>query len=250
MKKILAIDIGNTSVALGYFNGKKLVRIYRLATHNLSAAAKLKKIFPMHQIKTAVIASVVPRATQILKRSLIKIYRLKISEAGKDFPIPIKNGYLKPKQVGVDRLINAAAAFHQFKKDLVIIDFGTAITFDVVTQKGEYLGGVIAPGIEISLEALYRKTALLPKIRLVHCKNIIGRNTVESIRAGCSFGIAGLCERIVYEIKQQRRMKPLVIATGGYAQFISKYLQIIDRVEPHLMLNGIHLSWEHFQKKP
>ena len=166
---------------------------------------------------------------------------LKIVEAGKDFPIPIKNCYRTPRQVGVDRLINPAAAFHQFKKDLIIIDFGTAITFDVVTQKGEYLGGVIAPGIEISLEALYQKTALLPKIRLAHSKNIIGRNTVESIRAGCSFGIAGLCERIVHEIKKQRRIKPLVIATGGYAHFISKYLKIIDHVEPNLTLNGIRL---------
>ena len=210
---------------------------------------KLRGIIPMKQMDAAVIASVVPNTTRILKKALLRQCGLKTLEAGKDFSIPIKNCYKKPKQVGVDRLLNAAAGFDQFKKSLILIDFGTAITFDVVTKKGDYLGGAIAPGIEISLEALYRKTALLPKIRLAQPKNVIGRNTIESIRSGCSFGIAGLCERMVHEIKTKLGIRPLVIATGGYARFISKYLRIIDRIDPYLTLKGILLSYESFLKK-
>ena len=254
MSHILVIDIGNTSTSFGYFKNGRLKKTCRLKVSGRPRGAplrlqKLKKNFPIGEIETAVIASVVPDATRDLKKAIFKQLGLKSLEAGIDFPIPIKNCYKKPKQVGIDRLINAAAGFHQFKKDLIIIDFGTAITFDVVTKNGAYLGGVIAPGIEISLEALYRKTALLPKIRLTHSKNIIGKNTVESIRIGCSFGIAGLCERIVHEIKKDLQIKPLVIATGGYANFVSKYLRIIDRVEPHLILNGLLLSYQSYLKK-
>ena len=168
---------------------------------------------------------------------------------GKDIAVPIINRYKNPKQVGVDRLLNAYAGYSLYKRELIIIDFGTAITFDLVSKKGEYLGGIIAPGIEISLEALFQKTALLPKIRLAHPGSLIGRNTVESIRVGCSVGIGGLCDRIVEELRRKELRKPLVIATGGYAHFMRRYCKTVAKIDDQLVLKGIALAYRDFLKK-
>ena len=161
----------------------------------------------------------------------------------------IINRYKNPRQVGVDRLVNAAAAFDRYHRDTIVIDFGTAITFDIVSKKGEYLGGVIAPGIEITLEALNQKTALLPKIRLTHPKNLIGRDTAESIRVGCSVGLGGLCDRLVERISRRYHLHPLVIATGGYARFMTRYCKSIQKIDTELTVRGILLSFKKFLTK-
>ena len=249
--KILVVDVGNTSTLFGYYDGPRLRKTFRLPTKSLKPAKLLvlKRKFPLNQMEAAVVATVVPAAGKMLKKSLPRLLGLKTLLAGQDIQVPIQNRYRHPKQVGMDRLMNALAAFIKYRRDVIIMDFGTAITFDVVSRKGEYLGGVIAPGVEISLEALYQKTALLPNIRLTSPKSAIGRDTVESIRIGCSIGIGGLCDRIVEKIKRRFRRPPLVIATGGQADFIAKYCKTAMRIEPSLTLQGLWLSYRHHLKK-
>ncbi len=185
-----------------------------------------------------VIASVVPSASAELKKTASRL-GIPSFLVGKDFQVPIANRYKNPRQVGIDRLLNAFAAYKIHQRALIIIDFGTAITFDIISGKGEYLGGIIAPGIEISLEALFQKTALLPRIQLQHPRALIARDTVESIRVGCSVGIGGLCDRIVEKLGRDRLRKPLVIATGGYAGFMRRYCHSIASIDDQLVLKGI-----------
>ncbi len=249
--KILAVDIGNTSVLFGYYDRGHLKKTFRLATKRIRSKEirSLKKRFPIHELEAAIIASVVPPLGKQLRKKLRKDLGISSYLIGKDIPIPIVNRTRSPRQVGIDRLMNAIAAFDRYRRPAIIVDFGTAITFDVVSNKGEYLGGVIAPGIEISLEALFQQTALLPKIRLAHPAHFIGRDTVESIRIGCSVGIGGLCDRIIERIKKRYRLRPVIIATGGYAAFMARYCSARGRIDPWLTLKGILLTYQHHLKK-
>lgn len=249
--EILAIDIGNTSVLFAHFSGNSILRSHRIPTASLNARtiATIKKKFTLRTVQAAVVASVVPRASQMIQKFVPEQLHLRTFIIGKHFEAPIVNRYKNPKQVGIDRLVNAAAAFHRYRRDAIVIDFGTAITLDIVSKKGEYLGGVIAPGIEISLEALHKKTALLPKIRLVHPSRLIGRDTTESIRVGCSVGIGGLCDRLCERIVARFHFDPIIIATGGYARFMKRYCEKIDEIVPNLTMEGILLSYKKFLTK-
>ena len=242
--KLLAADIGNTAIHFALREKGKWRGHFSISTQ---AKEKILRALLLRKARLfvgaeAAIASVVPAKSITLKR-LLKQMGVRSLILGKDLPIPVKNLYRKPSQVGVDRLLNALAAYKIFKKELIVIDFGTAITFDVVNHRGEYMGGVIAPGIEISLEALFQKTALLPRIRLAHPKNWIGKDTIESIRVGCSVGIGGLCDRTIEAISKKYLLKPSVVATGGYASFMKRYCRSIQRIEPDLILEGIYLSY-------
>ena len=250
MKDLLAIDVGNTSVHFAFFSKGQWKGEFRIPTQEIEtkAASLLKKKYAGKNFDV-VIGSVVPKAGQYLKQTIERKLHARVLMIGPKFPVPIVNKYRKPAQVGVDRLLSALAAYRQYKKALIVIDFGTAITFDVVSKKGEYFGGVIAPGIEISLEALFQKTALLPKIRLSHPSNLIGKDTVESIRVGCSVGIGGLCDRIVEAIEKRYRFKAKVIATGGYAPFMSRYCRKFSSIDPHLISTGILLTYKRHLRK-
>ncbi len=245
-RTIVAVDIGNTSTHLALVSGGVVKKEFRVATQSLKTQ-NIARLIPKNfiaQAETVVIASVVPPAGIFLKKEIQKKTGLRSLLAGQDFKIPIVNRYKNPRQVGVDRLLNALAAYALAKKEAIVIDFGTAITFDVVSRRGEYLGGVIAPGIEISIDALAQRTALLPKIHLEHPKHFIGRDTVESIRVGCSVGIGGLCDRMIEAISKEQRFSPRVIATGGYATFISKYCNKIQEIDPSLIMKGIFLAYQ------
>ena len=248
MNGILAIDIGNTSTHYALHRNGRFLKRGRVATSALLKNIRVFRKFrgPGTSVE-AVIASVVPPVGDRLRGALKKL-GFKTFLIGRDVAVPIKNRYRNPRQVGIDRLVNALAAWRRYRRDLVIVDFGTAVTFDVVSKKGEYLGGVIAPGIEISLEALYRKTALLPRIELRRPKTVVGRDTAESIRSGCSYGIGGLCDRVIEEIEKSRRTRCLVLATGGYAAFIRRYCRRIRLIDPDLTLKGIVLT--RLPKKP
>lgn len=241
---LVAIDIGNTSVYAAQFSGQKIIRRARVATADVHkpAGRKFFKALPFKSAEAIVIGSVVPAAGKFLRTSLKRVNANTLL-IGKDLSVPIKKCYRRPEQVGTDRLLNALAAWRRFKTASIVIDFGTGITFDVVSPKGEYLGGVIAPGIEISLEALFQKTALLPKIRLEHPRSVIGSDTIESIRAGCSHGIGGLCDRLVEAIQKETGFKARVLATGGYARFMSRYCHSIQAIDPELTVRGILLSY-------
>ncbi|MGH7197122.1 MAG: type III pantothenate kinase [Candidatus Omnitrophota bacterium] len=244
-RSIIAVDIGNTSILAGRISGGKLGKVCRVPTGlaRRKALAAFKKAFLPRRAEAFVIASVVPAVGRFLRREIPTAFRVPAYLIGRDLQAPIVNRYRTPGQVGIDRLMNAVAAFCRYGRPAIVIDFGTAITFDVVSGKGEYLGGVIAPGIEISLEALFQKTALLPRIRMARPKGVMGRDTVESIRAGCAYGIGGLCERVIDEIKKHYQFKPLIIATGGYARFMRNYCRGIDKIDDGLTLQGIYQTY-------
>ena len=237
---LLAVDVGNTSVHFALREKGVWRSHYRVSTRTPDAALRrlLSKRFRNLRGVPAAIASVVPAKSGILKGHLKRL-GLRAYLIGKDLPVPIRNLYRRPKQVGVDRLLNALGAYRRYRREAIVIDFGTAITFDVVGKKGDYLGGVIAPGIEISLEALFQKTAMLPRIRLAHPRHWIGKDTVESIRVGCSVGIGGLCDRTVEAISKKYHLRPVVVATGGYAHFMKRYCRSVRHIAPDLLLEGI-----------
>ena len=251
MKTLIAVDIGNTSIHMARLESKRWQSHRRIPTrfYKKMALKTLRTILPKDKNVCVVIASVVPETGQFLERMIPKKLGVQAYLIGPRFSVPIKNLYRNPRQVGVDRLLNGLAAFQKVRGAVIVIDFGTAITFDVVSKKGEYLGGVIAPGIEISLEALFRKTALLPNIRLKHPKDVMGRDTVESIRSGCSFGIGGLCDRVVEEIESSHHFRAKVIATGGYASFMSKYCRGAATIDPDLIFKGIDLTYHYHLSK-
>lgn len=243
---ILVGDIGNTRAHFAQYTQGQFRHRLRVPTPQVTSKvlSALRHRFPLPEIEAMVIASVVPDLTRFLKRRVPSSLGLPLYRVGENLAIPLKNRYRKPSQVGADRLMNALAAHHEHpRRDLVIVDFGTAITFDVVSKKGEYLGGVIAPGIEISLEALFQQTARLPRVRLQHPTHLMGSTTVESIRIGCSVGIGGLCDRIVDKIRSQTHRNYLVIGTGGYAAFMRRYCRCIQRIDTDLVLKGITLTW-------
>ena len=241
--KILIADIGNTSAHLALCRGKRILKELRLKTDSLqNSGSIIRRFIGKEKIEKTAFASVVPQAAARFKTIIQKNIGIKCLQIGKDISVPVGNRARYPKQVGIDRLLNALAAHKKIKGAAIVVDFGTAITFDIISAKGEYLGGVIAPGIEITLDALSQRTALLPKIKLKHPASRIGRDTVECIRIGSSVGIGGLCDRIIEEIAKSFKSKPAVLATGGYAQFMKRYSKYIRVIDSHLTLRGILLS--------
>ncbi len=236
---LLTVDIGNTSAAFGIFSGKTLVRNWKVSTRELSSGKALK--LPKAKIARSIISSVVPKATPLVKRAIARKYGIVPMVLGDDIKAPIRNLYKKPRQVGQDRLVNAVAAKELYGFPAIVVDFGTAITFDVVSGKGEYLGGLIFPGIETSLNALSEKAALLPKISVTPPKGLIGRDTADSIKSGVFYGIGSLCDGIISKLNPSKSRNMTVIATGGHALVISKFTGSIRLIDPHLTLQGLRI---------
>ncbi|MFC1646018.1 type III pantothenate kinase [Candidatus Omnitrophota bacterium] len=243
---LLTIDIGNTTINLGLFAGKKLILSFKMPTGKKAAyrssvvSALNKGKIKVKDISKVVLCSVVPKETAILKGMLSNIFQKKVLLVGSDIKVPIKNRYKNPKQVGKDRLVNAYAALKIFGPGLILVDFGTAITFDVVSKKGEYLGGLIFPGLDLSTDALKKKTALLPRITIKTPKSLIGKNTVSCINNGIIFGMAGACDGVIERL-QKKFKGHKIIATGGSANFIKKYSKKIKTIHPHLTLEGLRI---------
>ncbi len=240
---LLAIDIGNTNITCGLFKGKKLVRKFDLPTRSYNSG-KLWAALKTAPVKGCLICSVVPSVAKTLARDLRHLVALESYIIGKEIKVPMKNLYRRPAQLGQDRLVNAYAAAALYKPPLVVIDFGTANTFDAVSAKGEYLGGLILPGLEMSLRALTEGTALLPKIKLAPPRELIGRDTAGGMLSGIVYGSACLSDALTQRIKQKIGKKARVIATGGNSKLIARYCRSIDRVEPDLTLRGLKLIYE------
>lgn len=241
---ILAIDIGNTSIHVGLFDRGRLKRQLILPTTLARTPGRLKRSFlRLGQIrqKEAIICSVVPRATAGVVKALRAMGCPRVRVVGRHLKTPLKNRYKYPRQVGQDRLVGAYAAWKTYKRDCIVADFGTAITIDIVTKAGEYLGGVIAPGLAISLEALASRTALLPKVKLKEPPELMGRDTANSIRSGILYGCAALCDGLVTQLKRRYAPKAVVVATGGASRLITKHARTIDHLKPHLVLEGLRL---------
>ncbi len=244
---LLAIDIGNTNTNLAIFKGCILKKKYNISTRvkdfNKRLEDKLKNITENNLMDCIMISTVVPEIIDEIHSKIKNKFSLPIYIVGKDVKVPIVNLYNKPNQVGQDRLLGAYAGCKFYGCPLIIIDFGTAVTFDLINKKGEYEGGIILPGIEISLKAFSDYTSLLPEVKLKKPLRLIGKDTEGSIRSGITYGFAALCDGIVDKIRQKYgNIK--VIATGGFADFIKNYTNRINIIDDALVLKGINLTYK------
>jgi type III pantothenate kinase len=195
-------------------------------------------------VKDIVISCVVPPMLNILEPMCEKYFHVRPLIVGPGIKTGMPIYYDNPREVGADRIVNAVAAFDKYGGDLIIVDFGTATTFDYVSEHGEYMGGCITPGITISSEALFEKASKLPRVEFSRPKSIIAKDTVSSMQAGIMFGYAGLVDGIVERIKQEARSNPKVIATGGLAELIARETDVIGVVDPWLTLHGLRIVYE------
>ncbi len=245
----LAIDIGNTTIRCAVIDGSVIevldVLENRKGDEVLCKKIKqvIKKAVMKYSVDEGIICSVVPHALSVVKQAGRSLH-FPLKVIGRDVCVPMPNKYDDPAQVGQDRLVCAYAARTLYGVPAVVVDLGTAITFDVVSVKGEYLGGIIAPGIRLSVETLFRQTALLPKVKVAKPKRIIGKSTEESILSGIFYGYGEMIKGIVDLLSKQIHTTPVVVVTGGYAdlmkQYIPKYTCIIDK---DLVFKGISLSY-------
>ncbi|MCX5802454.1 MAG: type III pantothenate kinase [Proteobacteria bacterium] len=250
---LLVIDIGNTNIVFGVYEDDVLINHWRLSTSIqktvdeyailLNSLLYFEKI-KLNQIDSAVISCVVPPLLipfEIICRKYVGIRPILV-EPGIKTGMPIL--YENPSELGADRIVNAISGYEKYKRALIIVDFGTATTFDYITPKGEYVGGAIAPGIMISLEALFERASKLPRVELIKPKSIIGKNTVYAMQSGIIYGYVSLVDGIVKRMKEEVKTDPYIIATGGLASLIYKESETIDEVDEFLTLRGLKMLYE------
>jgi len=246
------IDIGNTNIVLGLFKGKEIIESWRMHTSAQRTTDEYgtqmlsflnHKRIPSESIKGVIISSVVPPVTGELEVMCKRYFQIKALIVGPGLKTGMPILYGNPLEVGADRIVNAVAAYESHKKAGIVVDFGTATTFDGISPKGEYLGGAIAPGIGIGAEALFRSASKLPRVKVERPPSVIGRNTVQSIQAGLFFGYVGLVDKIVSQMKEEIADDCFVIATGGLAPLIASESKMIETVESNLTLEGLFLIY-------
>lgn len=250
---LLALDIGNTTVAVGIFEDKNLIKTWKIRSDKdktcdeygiiLLDLLRFAGLEPA-AISAVIISSVVPPLTPIFQTLSLNFFHSKALVVGPGLRTGVSILYEAPLEVGADRVVAAVAAYERIGGPCIIVDFGTATTFDAVSAKGEYLGGAIAPGIQISAEALYLKTAKLPRIEVRKPPKAIGKTTVTSMQSGLYFGYIGLVSNIINEIKREMGEEAKVIATGGFGGQISSEVKSIQAYEPHLVLEGLRIVYE------
>jgi type III pantothenate kinase len=250
---LLAIDVGNTNTVLGAFEGKTLRQHWRVETSHSRTAdeygVQVRQLFALagidpRGVDAVVVSSVVPPLAFTLRRMSERYFGVAPLFIGPGVKTGMPILYEDPREVGADRVVNAVAAWDRFGCGLIVVDFGTATTFDAVSQKGEYLGGAICPGIGISMEALFRHASKLPEVEFARPACVIGRNTVASMQSGLVYGyvslVDGLCERMTAELG----FVPKVVATGGLAPLIASSSRFVTEVDEHLTLDGLRLVHE------
>ncbi len=247
---LLAIDVGNTNITAGLFRGDRLLRRGRIATHKPLRELLRGMRVPLREVEGVILSSVVPRATVSLKRALKTLGSPKPLILGENVWAPIKNRYRVPSQVGQDRLVNGGGACFLYRAPAVVVDFGTAVTVDLVSRRCEYLGGLIVPGVGVALEALVSRAALLPGIALSPPREFLGRDTRQSMRAGLFYGYGALCDGLVSRMKARYAPSAKVIATGGHCRLIAPYCHTIQIVDPDLTLRGLRFIFDKLPKKP
>ncbi len=249
---LLAVDIGNTNVTLGVFEGERLCATWRMATH-LSQTPDEYAIFLLSllhhrgldssDITEIALCSTVPPLTPTFVELCQRYFNLSPLVVGAGIKTGVRIRTDNPKEVGPDRIVNAAAAHHLYSGPTIIIDVGTATTFDVVSKEGDFMGGAIATGIGTAAEALFARAAALPRVELVHPKQAIGTNTIVAMQSGIIFGYVGLIEGMVARIQQELGGKATIVITGGYAGLMAQETAIFDVVNPDITLIGLRLIY-------
>lgn len=262
---LLAFDVGNTNIVLGVFEEGKLLHNWRMETYNNKSADEygmvINQLFKyegltLGDIDDVIISTVVPQTLYTLQHMSRKYFGVRAIVIGPGIKTGLKIRYDNPEQVGSDRIVNAVAALTKYGGPLVIVDFGTATTFCAITEDWEYLGGSIAPGLKISSDALFDKTAKLPKVELEEPGTVLGKNTIESMQSGLVYGHMGMIEHLCDKMKQELdahadHKNPIqVIATGGVASMIKNGVKCIDVVDKMLTLDGLSIIYEKNKKNP
>jgi type III pantothenate kinase len=250
---LLAVDIGNTSTTIGVFDGDKLRATWHMATgvHRMpDEYASLLLSLLRHQglgtadIKAVALCSVVPPLISTFEELFKRYFNIEPMVVGAGVKTGVRIRMDNPREVGADRIADAAAAHHLYGGPIIVIDLGTATTFGIISKEGDYIGGIIATGIATAAEALFTRTAQLPRVELFHPKHVIGTNTVAAIQSGVIYGYASLVEGMLERIQKELGEKARVVATGGYAGLIAHETDVIDVVDPDLTLIGLRLIYE------
>jgi len=250
---LLVLDTGNTNIVLGVYDGDELKHHWRMETYRQKTedeyAMQVKSLFghvglEFSDIKGIIISSVVPPVMHPLEQMCKKYFNQEPIIVGPGVKTGLNIKYENPREVGADRIVNAVAAIHEYGSPLIIVDFGTATTYCYVNELGEYMGGAIAPGVNISMEALFDRASKLPRIELVRPEHVVGKNTVSAMQAGILYGYVGQVEGLVNRMKDASKQTPKVIATGGLAPLIGRETDIIDVIDEFLTLKGLKLIYE------
>lgn len=253
---LLAIDVGNTNIVYGLFDGPNLVHQFRVETSRGRTADEyaviLRQLLAMKEIQpgdvsAAIIASVVPALTDPMIDLVRRAFGREALVVGPGIRTGMAILYENPREVGADRIVNGVAAYERFKSGLVVVDFGTATTFDCVSPKGEYLGGVICPGVQISADALFARAAKLPRVEIAKPPKVVGRNTQHSMQSGIVYGYVGLVDGLVDRLIEEMGFPCAVVATGGLARLIAPLSRTIKDVDDDLTLTGLRILYERQQ---
>lgn len=251
---LLAIDVGNTNMVFGLYEGEKLRGSFRISTNAERTSDELgmmiSQYYHFHGIDRSethavIIASVVPPVMYTLINAIRKYLCVKPVIAGRDVDIGIENCYANPREVGMDRLVNAVSAVRKYGKPLVIVDIGTATTFDAIDADGAYQGGAIFPGLKVAMEALFLKTSKLPRVDIERPEKAIGKTTVQSMQSGAVRGYVGALTGIITDIRAELGENTRVVATGGMGRMMARYCPLIDEVDPNLTLEGLRMLYEN-----
>jgi type III pantothenate kinase len=250
---LLAVDIGNTNVAFGVYDGTELRQTFRAETVRSRTADEYGVVLlqvmmlrgiDARSISAAIVASVVPPLTDVLVEAIRHAVAREPLVVGPGLKTGIDVKYENPRDVGADRIVNAIAAYERFRCGVIVVDFGTATTFDCISPKGEYLGGVIVPGIQVSLEALLTRAAKLSRVEIAAPPKVVGRNTTHALQSGVVYGYASLVDGLIEKLGRELEFPVRVIGTGGLASLIAEYSERLDDLDPHLTLEGLRILHE------